>query len=188
MNKFALAIMCLIGFACGPAMAGGHPLDGYFSPDGGSCYRRVYTRGHLAAHPGQTVAAISFSHFPGVWGPTGKKAAGSGRNRDVYFVISAKFRNSPGTFKEIGMCSPRKKFLRCQIDCDGGEFELHAYKDGRLLLKLNSYGFRLVAGAGGCGGGAGDGSARFITRNTDDKAFLLSRLPDDECIAPKRVE
>lgn len=163
-------------------------LDHYFSGDRNSCYQRVYTAAHLKRHPDQTVRSIEFKHFPNLWGTTGEdgKVRFDEQTRQVYFSIAVRFRGSAGLFEESGECSRENGVLRCGIECDGGGFELKARKDGRLLLKTGSWGFRVVGAGGGCG--EDDANMRQITRKTDDRAFLLSRLPDLSCVAPKRHE
>ena len=160
-------------------------LERYFTGDRNSCYQRVYTPAHLKKHPNQTVRSITFKHFPKLWGETGPdgKVQFNEKRRDVYFSIAASFRGSAQKFEESGMCNDNDGVLVCGIECDGGGFSLQARKDGRLLLKTGSYGFRVVGAGGGCGEG-GDNS-RHITRKTDDRVFLLSRLSDLSCMAAK---
>lgn len=173
------------GVFSGPIWAGA--LDRYFSGDRNSCYQRVYSASHMRAHPNQTVKSISFNHFPNLWGTYGPngKVQFNEKTREVYFAIKVSFPGSAEVFSESGVCRRRGDILRCGIECDGGGFELRARKDGRLLLKTGSYGFRVVGGNGGCGG-EDESKIRHVTRKTDDRAFLLSRLPDLSCVAPKQ--
>lgn len=180
----AIFALQLMGVSNQPVNAGA--LDRYFSGDRNSCYQRVYSASHMRAHPEQTVKTISFSHFPKLWGTYGPdgKVQFNEKTRDVYFAIKVSFRGSGEIFTESGMCSRHGAILRCGIECDGGGFELKARKDGRLYLKTGRYGFRVVASNGGCGGEE-EGKVRHITRKTDDRVFLLSRLPERSCVAPK---
>lgn len=160
-------------------------LDQYFTGDRNSCYKRIYSSEHLRTHPDQTVKSIEFRHFPKLWGTYGAdgKVRFDEKKRDVYFAIAVRFRRSSETFEESGVCSRKNGVLRCGIECDGGGFELKARKDGRLLLKTGSYGFRVVRRGEGCGGD--DASVHHVTRKTDDRVFLLSRQSDLSCLAPK---
>lgn len=180
-----VGLLPLTGMFAGPAWAGA--LDRYFSGDRNSCYQRVYSASHMRSHPRQTVKSIVFSHYPTLWGSHGAdgKVRFDEKTREVYFAIKVSFRGSKEIYSESGVCSRKGEVLRCGIECDGGGFELQARKDGRLFLKTASYGFRVVADNGGCDG-EDESKIRQITRKTDDRAFLLSRLPAHSCVAPKK--
>lgn len=182
-----IGILAGAGSYVEPVRAGA--LDRYFSGDRNSCYQRVYSAAHMRAHPDQTVKTIAFDHFPNLWGTYGPdgKVRFDEKKRDVYFAIKVSFRGSREVFSESGVCYRRGETLRCGIDCDGGGFELRARQDGRLQLKTGSYGFRVVGKGGGCGG-ADEGAMRQVTRKTDDRVFLLSRLPAHACVAPKPAQ
>ncbi len=143
-----------------------------------SCYERQYTGKHLAKNPRQTVSFIRFNHFPnhfGVHGAEGKIGFDE-KTGMVAFAISMRFRGSNKTYKDAGECLPRGKRLKCQIECDGGGFEIK-HRDANSILILNKTGFAVS--------GCGEADYGEVTTKTDDKAFLLHRLPASQCKPPK---
>lgn len=143
--------------------------------DGDSCYAREYTTEHLVKNPEQTVSFIKFGSFPSWF-----DARGIIRSEDsVPFSIEVNFKNDRRNYVNGGECRTQGDDLKCQIDCDGGGFILK-HKDAAsiLLYTRPDQGFAVA----GCDGN----DYRSVTDKTDDKIFLLHRMPAEQCISPYR--
>ncbi len=180
-----LILSCLL--LATPARADGWFGD-YFDIEHNSCYQRIYSKSHLAKHPRQTVTRFFIGHFPQKYvGKEGYEGAvmKSNDDTDILVDIKVRFRNAKGSFSETGICHKEAGKILCGIECDGGGFEIQPRKNGRLLLRTGSKtggydSFRVVRNDS-CDG---DDEYRLITRKTDDKSFLMSRLPPDQCKTP----
>lgn len=139
------------------------PLSQHFSGEP-TCYSRSYSSEHLRKNPAQRVSYIRFDHVPGSMGEVG---AG-----ELAFSISVRFKNSPETLTNSGLCFPQSETYRCQLECDGGGFELKD-RDHSSLYLLNPSGF-VVSGC--------DGDAYVeLVPEPDDKIFRLNQMPMSEC-------
>ncbi len=153
---------CVVGFSVAHASA--QPLERHFG-NGAACYARTYTASHLAKHSGQKTAFIQFAYLPGQFGPT---APG-----DLEFKVSVRFKYGPEVFTNTGLCFPKGAAYRCQIECDGGGFELKD-QDADSILLINKSGFVLSE----CDGG--DAFVELLPE-PDDKVFRLDRMPVANC-------
>ena len=129
-NPRALSTICISAVLAGPAMA-----DAPF-PVG--CFTREYTEAHLAAHPGQGIAAlaIEFSEegdWPG----------------ESYFFVRARMSGQGQaardgvegmTLFEGGTC--RHENRNCFVDCDGGGFDLISFEGDTIVIATS--GMRLT--------------------------------------------
>lgn len=167
-----------------------HPLDAFFNGKQNSCYRRAYSKKHMATHPDQTVERISFEHFPKDMGEIDEndQVVFNNETHEVFFVIEVTFKSSKKIYSEAGTCWREGKQLQCGIECDGGGFHLQARKDGRLLLKTGGNGFRVITDDGGCDGDANEINTTAVTRKTDDKEFLLDLVPDNQCVLSEPIK
>lgn len=175
-----------------PASAGGQPLERHINGRDDACFERTYTAAHLAAHPDQTVSFIRFEHFPRVWGPIDAEG-------NVYFdremwVVNYRVtlrlrRTGDQLYETSGTCRPEGDRLNCGVDCDGGSFTLHDDGTDTVLLKPSEGGFAIFS----CGEGmelepatipADPDVAGMLTPGKDDKAFRMSRVSGEDCVAP----
>lgn len=156
----------------------------YFDTIQNACYGRVYSQAHLAKHPNQRVKSILIKSFPQAFNVE-NNVDRDGTPKNVYLSLEVKLRNSDKLFEESAFCEKRGQYFYCGIECDGGGFDLLAKAGGKILLKTAEYGFRVVAG-GGCDASDNEDNFKRITRKTDDKAFLLSRLPAAQCVEPPK--
>lgn len=169
---FGIALSALVLVDPAPARV----LEQHFGPMD-SCYERVYSKDHMAKHPKQRVSHIRVEHFPnlfGTHGPDGKVRFDE-KTGEVAFGIKVHFRGSSEEFSDGGVCYPKKGYLRCQIECDGGGFEIK-HRDANSILIYNTRGFAVS----GCGGE----ERAFISTKSDDKVFRLNRLPASKCVPP----
>lgn len=135
-----------------------------------SCYARQYSAEHMAENPDQTVSFIKFGHFPSWFEARGILQDAS----TVPFTIEVNFKNDNQNYMNGGECRPHDDDLKCQIECDGGGFVLkHKDADSILLYTRPEQGFAVA----GCDGN----DYRSVTDKTDDKIFLLRRLPAAQC-------
>lgn len=139
------------------------PLSQHFS-DEPTCYSRSYSADHLRKNPAQRVSYIRFDHVPGSMGEVGPG--------ELAFSVSVRFKESPKTLTNSGLCFPLSETYRCQLECDGGGFELKN-RDLSSLYLLNPSGFIVSS----CGG---DDYVELAPK-PDDKIFRLNRLPPSEC-------
>lgn len=139
---------------------------------GASCYERQYTAEHLKSHPQQTVSYIKFEHKEFDYGGN-RFNANTGL---VIFELTAQFTDSKRKFSNGGECRPDNGKLRCQIECDGGGFVLEHKNADSLLLKTGRHGIAIS--------GCDASNFKNISRETDDKVFLIHRLSRNKCVTP----
>jgi len=153
------------------------PLERHFGAND-SCYERVYSGAHLAKHKTQRVTSIRFDHFPKTFGTydQNNRIAFDPVRAEVYFSVSARFRDSGRLFTNSGICTPQGQIYRCQIECDGGGFSLKHKSAGSILL-INETGFAIS----GC-----DAEVhRWLDPHPDDKVFRLDRVAAEACTPPR---
>ena len=159
-------------------------FKGHFNSVRDTCYARVYSKKHLARHRRQTVTYIALEHFPIVHGYTGdddKTIHPSAKVEKNILIVLARFRHDKKLYGDYVFCKTRGDHLECGIECDGGGFGIYARGPDKILIRTGPYGFRVS----GCGGEKED-NFRFITRKSDDRAFLLTRQPASRCKAPSK--
>jgi len=173
---FALAFLSI------PARAADFPGGFYYDKD--TCFERVYSNKHLRKHPRQRVAMIRFNHYPKLFGLIGKDDIVDPRLSPgvVYFQIQVRFRGAKRTGSNSGTCEVRRGKLICQIECDGGSFQIIRESTDSLLIRNDRFAVT------GCENGeetCEDGYfSHWVEPEPDDKAFRLKRLPHNRCIAP----
>ena len=175
----------LSGFSSGTALAS--PMDAYFSGDKNSCFERTYSKAHLQKHPQQRVSYIAVRHFvPGTAEGRAETLKQYASGEGPYVMeIHVRFRGSKQGWSESLSCNREADYLRCGVECDGGDLEIHGRGTGKILIRTGKYGFRVMAN-GGCGdAGENDENIRYITRKSDDKAFLLWKVSASQCVTPQ---
>ena len=156
-------------------------LIGILAPEPGSkgCYRRVYDKAHLAAHPKQTVTAMTFLIRVVRYDAQGERHHTPATKPDDWigyqFAMAIDRRQERRTRRTAGDCFGNES-ARCSVDCDGGGVTLEkAAPDGLLVRLADDYGIRLS--------GACEGKAVMLKPGTDDKAFRLAKVADKLCAA-----
>jgi hypothetical protein len=139
-----------------------------------ACFSRVYDSGHLASHKDQRVTQIGF-----------RLAFVAERNDDgsIYesyrYQLTARLHGQAKAATASGECGEFDGRSFCGVECDGGGVYVVPRPDGSLLVEFgDSRGIRMTAGCG-------DDEDDFVMLEPgkDDKAFRLSRVPDDQCPA-----
>ncbi len=139
-----------------------------------ACWRRIYDANHLAAHPRQKVAELTF--FLRV---SGYDAGGNYvfKNPDhIYynFALSLKRRGDKRALATGGDCLGETT-ADCVVDCDGGKVTIDKLPGGeRLSISLDDNG---IAFGGDCDTTTGT----WVTPGADDKVFHLNPAPVDVC-------
>ena len=155
-------------------------LIGILAPEPGSkaCYRRVYDKAHLAAHPKQTVTAMTFLIRVVRYDAQGERHHTPATKPDDWigyqFAMAVERRREGRTRRTSGDCFGYEN-ARCSVDCDGGGVTLEKAAPDALLVRLaDDYGIRL---SGACEGGV------MLKPGSDDKAFRLAKVADNLCAA-----
>lgn len=175
--RFGLGIVLVWAAVATATQSLARPLERHFGA-GDSCYERVYSREHLEKHKTQKVTSIRFDHFPTTFGTydQNNRIAFDPVGAEVYFTISARFRDSGKLFTNSGICAPQGQTYRCQIECDGGGFSLKHKSAGSILL-INKSGFAIS--------GCDAETHRWLDPEPDDKVFRLDRLAAAACAPPR---
>ena len=143
------------------------------------CWRRVYDAAHLASHPRQSVAEMTFFLRVKAYDAKGNEIA---RNPDHFFynfALAAKRRGEVKARVTSGDCSGEAA-MQCVVDCDGGGAVIErAPKGDGLVLKLEGEG---IAFGNDCDTRRGT----FLAPGADDKTFLLEAQPIAACTALER--
>lgn len=149
-------------------------LAAFLPPTEGAhiCYRRVYSPGHLAEHPEQTVTEIDFRlayyrHDPDEFYPKGQ--------RNYYFAMLVKQRGGDRTLTAMGECVAYGDKISCGVECDGGGVSVSRRKAGTILVDLDAFG-RIRMSEGCDEAGAVD-----LEPGKDDRSFLLTKTDDASC-------
>ena len=152
-------------------------LVGILAPEPGhkACYRRLYDKAHLAAHPKQTVTAITFLIRVVRYDAQGERYHTPATKPDDWigyqFAMAVDRRREGRTQRTSGDCFGFES-ARCSVDCDGGGVTLEKPEPDVLLLRLTDYGIRM---SGACEGGA------MLKPGQDDKVFRLAKVADQMC-------
>jgi hypothetical protein len=153
----AACLLLLAGLAA-PAQAAS-PWDLMF-PVGNSCYARVYSGDHLAAHPQQRVTAMTLAAEPGI--PPEPWPA---------VVLRLSLRGSGGGMAEaVAYCENIEATLYCRMEGDAGAFVIEEARDGAILVSVGRDGMVLET------------EREVVTleqRRGDDRSFLLR--PSSAC-------
>lgn len=157
-----------------PALAD-QPLTRHFGAMN-SCYARTYSAAHLADHPKQQVTAIRLDHFPRHSGPFGadNKPLIYPEAPEIVVNLGVTLRGSDDTHSATGFCWPEGDGMSCGLECDGGRFNLVDRSGSKLLITGGSDIYFHDCDAGDT----------VLSRDPDDKSFLLTRLPDAQCQPP----
>jgi hypothetical protein len=176
-RRLTATIIGLMLSAVAPVVAeefGDDILKSFVGPEDGarSCWSRAYTDAHLVEHPNQKVTEMYFGlqHTETVsedW-PEGRTM--------YYYVLRAKQRGWSDFAEASGNClaTPDGR-ISCGVECDGGGVVVAHDDGGAVLVDLERSGFiRMLS----CGA---DGERVVLRAGEDDKTFLLSPQPDDQC-------
>ncbi|MEM7444907.1 MAG: hypothetical protein AAF414_16420 [Pseudomonadota bacterium] len=161
-----VAALALVGFAVS--------AQAQLADDEQACYGRAYTAEDLSSNPGQSVVSMqivmdaSFAgEPPDHTGPSMIDTTMTATLRDrfgEFFVNSA-----------VCRWMGEAEHYSCEIECDGGAFEIEPASDGTATLLNESLGFLLY---GGCGF---DGEMIEIQPGDPHAAFQLYELPIEAC-------
>ena len=153
------ALMALL-IATAPAMAQS-PLEMMF-PMAETCYQRVYSKAHLAAHPAQSVTSIAV-------GRTDVDPQGQG---DAVLAVALTRRGDPETYVALAYCTDQVRTATCLMEADEGTFTLLPHENGGLLLKVAP-----------CGMGfeGHNGSFALSDSSGDDHSFLMPFVGKRAC-------
>lgn len=153
-----LAILGAVTALAGPAGAAS-PWDEMF-PVGNSCYQRVYSDEHLAAHPQQRVTAMTIAADPEM--PANPWPA---------VALNVRLRGSDGgSAQAVAWCENTGDTLFCMMEGDAGAFSIAPAKGSAVLVTVSRDGMGFETETG------------FVTleaKRGDDRSFLLR--PVDGC-------
>lgn len=182
--RFLIGLAVAAAILASPAAAEGPEsianLVGILAPEPGhkACYRRVYDKAHLAAHPKQTVTGITFLIRVVRYDAQGERYHTPATKPDDWigyqFALAVQRRGEARTLRTAGDCFGFES-ARCSVDCDGGGVTLEkAAPDGLVVRVASDYGIRM---SGACEGGV------MLKPGADDKAFRLTKVADRLCAA-----
>lgn len=178
---FLIAVICTpaTGQEIKPGEEGALGL--LLAPEQGAhaCWRRIYSKDHLARHPAQTVADIEFRLTYQTFGPDGDFPEPL---HSYFFQLLAKRRGAEKHLQAIGNCMIRQDGrVFCGVECDGGGVYVRPKEDaGRILVSFDEmWGIALSE----CGEETEEPDAVPLEPGMDDKSFLLGRLDDASCPA-----
>ncbi len=146
------------------------------------CWRRIYSRDHLAKHPAQTVTDIEFRLAYQTYGPDKDFPE---MLHSYMFQLLARRRGETKRLQNVGNCMIRDDGrVFCGIDCDGGGVYLR-HRDGnrKLLVGFDEMWGIALTDCGGETEEADEPEAVPLVPGKDDKSFLLDRVDDAECPA-----
>jgi hypothetical protein len=112
---------------------------GHLQPEEGksACFGRVYTANHMAAHPKQTLRALTVL----VQNVPAGEEAGAYQHQEVRVVGE----HDGVLYANTADCSYKADGgVDCQIDCDGGAFSLKPSGEGATFEVAKDYYFPLV--------------------------------------------
>ena len=150
-------------------------------PEGGrkGCSRRVYDTAHLASHPRQSVAEMTFFLRVKAYDAKGNEVARNPDHVFYNFALAAKRRGEARARVTSGDCTGEAA-MQCVVDCDGGGAVIERAPKGEgLVLKLEGEG---IAFGNDCDTDRGT----FLAPGADDKTFLLEAQPAEACAALAR--
>ena len=128
------------------------------------CYRRVYTKSHLAKHPDQLVISMLL------------KLEDSNSRWRMSVAERGQWRQLHGG----GGCSAEGEYLYCSVDCDGGHIGIKFISGSSIYVYLKEplgSGFiRLVPACDMV-----DDNSQELRAGKDDKIFKLYKVPMSAC-------
>ncbi len=177
----ALAVLCVpaSGQEIKPGEEGA--LGQLLAPrdDARACWRRSYSKDHLAGHPLQTVADIEFRLAYKTFGPDDDYPE---QLHSYLFQLLVQRRGAEKRLQAGGNCwLERDDRVFCGVECDGGGiFVRQRAEAGRILVSFDEmWGIALSE----CGEETGEPEAVPLEPGRDDKSFLLARVDDAACPA-----
>lgn len=144
-----------------------------------SCWRRTYSKDHLAVHPLQTVADIEFRLAYKTFGPDDDYPE---QLHSYLFQLLVQRRGAEKRLQAGGNCwLEQDGRVFCGVECDGGGiFVRQRAEAGRILVSFDEmWGIALSE----CGEETGEPEAVPLEPGRDDKSFLLARVDDAACPA-----
>lgn len=142
-----------------------------------ACFRRDYSKEHLAAHPDQTVKSMEFRVAYHRFEPEQNYPEGQ---RNYYFQMFVERRGEEQRLEASGECtSGPEGQIFCGVECDGGGLGISAGRGGGLMVDLTAHDY--IRMTQGCGGE--DGDFVLLGAGKDDKLFRLDRVADAQCPA-----
>jgi hypothetical protein len=139
------------------------------------CHEKVFSAEDLAAHPDQTVAAMTlrvayYRHDPDEFHPEGQ--------RNYYFGVVARLRDKEQPLRALGECAPWGDKVSCGVDCDGGGFTFTIAGKDTVRMDFGEHArLRMTPGC------SGEADAVDFTPGEADREFVLSKIGDDACPA-----
>jgi hypothetical protein len=139
------------------------------------CHERVFSEDDLAAHPEQTVTAMTlriayYRHDPDEFHPEGQ--------RNYYFNVVARLRDKTHALKAIGECAPWGDKVSCGVDCDGGGFTFTIAGEDTVRMDFGEQArLRMTPGC------SGEADAVDFTPGEADRVFVLNKTADSDCPA-----
>ena len=142
-----------------------------------ACFTRTYDAAHLKAHPKQNVTNMTLladSPYDGEADPA----------RSYTLTMGINFRTLKKQFQAYGGCDgtdAAQKSLNCYIDCDGGSIKVRP-KDANSILVDIPTGARIYDPSKLDDDNGGQDVPPKAEFASDDKTFLLARVPLDQCV------
>lgn len=131
-----------------------------------ACYINTYNKKHMAKNKGQTVTAIKVTLMD--------VSAIENPGADMWADFELTLRSGGKTkWGDTALCNGKNGHWKCQIECDGGGFELD--EDANGITLSNSRGFR-VASDGGCGD-----ATTYVDAQPGNRLFRLSKAKLSAC-------
>ncbi len=158
----ALTMMILVGSAGAQAES----VRQLFGDGGGSgCYKRTYSKAHMAKHPNQMVSMIELAYAPAT-DPNAIASSGP-----ISFGLSVRTRRpKDGLVGNVALCREEAGKVACGLEGDGGSFTLTGQGNGQVKLSVTvDMAFE---------------SDRFIALGSDDKVFVLDKTSARNCQKP----
>jgi hypothetical protein len=130
------------------------------------CFTNTYDKAHLAKHKGQSITSIKMLL---------KDARNLENSQDDFHAEFEVTLRGQGKVKwgDVGLCRGKPGAWRCNIECDGGGFELKDDDNG--LTVINSRGFRITKD-GGCGE-----ETDYVEAKPGNRLFRLSKSKLSAC-------
>jgi hypothetical protein len=131
-----------------------------------ACFTNSYDKKHMAKNKGQTIATIKVTFLD----VRTLENPGADMWADFEVTLRGKGKIKWG---DTAFCNGKDGKWKCDIECDGGGFELN--EDASGLTLSNSRGFR-VTSDGGCGE-----NTDFVEANPGNRLFRLSKAKLSAC-------
>ncbi len=152
------------------------PAEKILPPEPGrrACWRRVYDPQHLAAHPRQKVAELTFLLRVSGYDAGGSYVFKNPHHIYYNFALSLKRRGDKRALATSGDCLGERT-VDCVVDCDNGGLTIDKSPSGDgLTISLHDGG---IAFGGDCDTKTGT----WIRPGADDKVFHLDQVPEQSC-------